>query len=97
MGYVTSWWPLKPVSLVLIEMQFCRDRSNYSPDVGLCFVQRLGDGPCWRDALQAGEMSGEEAFANQAVEIMVFTSSQLSLARYFYSFTWFAVFFFFLF
>lgn len=34
-------------------------------------------------------MAGEEAFANQLVEIMVFTSSQLSLGRYFYSFTWF--------
>lgn len=34
-------------------------------------------------------MAGEEAFANQLVEIMVFTSSQLSLGRYFYSLAWF--------
>ncbi|RMC17913.1 hypothetical protein DUI87_05582 [Hirundo rustica rustica] len=34
-----------------------------------------------RDALQAGEVAGEEAFENQLVEIVVFTSSQLSLGR----------------
>lgn len=46
---------------------------------------------------QAGEVTAEEAFTNQLVEIMVFTSSQLSLGRYFYSFMWFVVFFFSLF
>lgn len=77
------------MSLVLIETQFCRDRSNYFPGAGWCFVQCLGNGSWWRDALQVRDMAGQEAFANQLVEIMLFTSSQLSLGRYFYSFTWF--------
>ena len=90
----TCQQPRKPVSPLRTETRFCRAGSNYSPDGGWCFVQCLGGGPCCRDALQAGEMAGEEAFANQLVEIMVFTSSQLSLGRYFYSFTWWFFFFF---
>lgn len=51
------------------------------------FSSALRQWPCCRDALQVGQVAGEEAFGNQLVEIMVFTSSQLSLGRYFYSFT----------
>lgn len=48
-----------------------------------CSVPCLGDGSCRSDALHSGETAGEEAFANQLVEIMIFTSSQLSLGKVF--------------
>lgn len=52
------------------------------------FGSALRQWPQCRGALQVTEMAGEAAFGKQLVEIMAFTSSQLSLGRYFYTFTW---------
>lgn len=75
-----------PPTPLQIKMQLV-GMGAFIPWMLAVFSSALGQWPA-EECLQVGKVAGEEAFGNQLVEIMVFTSSQLSLGRYFYSFTW---------